>query len=166
MQLHRQSKEAELNVGLPWRQAWRRSQPGSSHRRRAPHRARARRPGQYFTRGAVRPRLCGKAEEPDASSRLYLCDAASRCWSARAAIAAPSTVRETAPQSRAAPNSAPPISVINAAYEVAAAGSTNAKRKRPSRAPLFQAPHLGSQQLRCHLVSQDWTRRRRRSGQT
>jgi hypothetical protein len=30
-------------------------------------------PGQYLTRGAVRPRLCGKAEEPDASARLYLC---------------------------------------------------------------------------------------------
>ena len=30
-------------------------------------------PGQYLTRGAVGPRLCGKAEEPDASARLYLC---------------------------------------------------------------------------------------------
>jgi hypothetical protein len=46
---------------------------GRQYRRRAPHRARARMPGQYFTRGAVRPRLRGNAEETDATARFYLC---------------------------------------------------------------------------------------------
>jgi hypothetical protein len=45
----------------------------SLHRRRAPHRARARMPGQYPTRRAVRPRLCGNGEETDATARFYLC---------------------------------------------------------------------------------------------
>lgn len=61
-----------LKVPSPWGQARRRSQPGSSYRRRAPHRARARMPGQYSTRGPPRPRLCGKGER-DATGRLYPC---------------------------------------------------------------------------------------------
>ena len=45
----------------------------SLYRRRAPHRARARMPGEYSTQGAVRPRRCGNAAEADATARLYLC---------------------------------------------------------------------------------------------